>query len=392
MIGLMDTFGIDPQDPSAYGVVNPQVGQPLQQPGAQPPGLLGRLGNFAGDVFGGARDYLQDNPTLMPRMAAAFNTMRLNPDPAISQMANQQVARAQQLKMMKGQANKTADFLEAQGLKEEAGLIRANPMMSRDLLSAYFQNKYRERQTKVPISGAELNKMMPGANFDPDQMYNYSPTGGVTGIGSGGTDITVNTGDDEWAKQRARSQADMFSGYTEAGEQAYQLLPQLSLLEQLNNTGFSGPMAGRIANAFPGVNNEADAFNALRTSLFPLLRTPGSGSTSDMEFEAIRSQLGSVVYDRDVNAILLRAARNKAEINREVSVIANQVMAGQLDRDTGMRQIQEIKQRSIIDPEGLRLVEVMGMDPPEEIPREMRSRWNSMSAQQRLAFIQAGES
>lgn len=113
----------------------------------QQPSFFERLGS-------GAMDYLSD-PTNRARLAAGFNTMRLNPDPNIAKMAQSQIETAQAMELLKGQGNKTAEWLEANGYKEEAALVRQNPAIAKDVIS-----KVMTQRGKGGLTDAFRTKML----------------------------------------------------------------------------------------------------------------------------------------------------------------------------------------------------------------------------------------
>ena len=86
-------------------------------------GFFERLGS-------GAMEYLGD-PTNRARLAAAFNTMRLNPDPNIARMAQSQIETQQALDLLKGQGTRTAEWLKSVGREDLAQLVLQQPAMAK---------------------------------------------------------------------------------------------------------------------------------------------------------------------------------------------------------------------------------------------------------------------
>jgi hypothetical protein len=113
----------------------PQQAPQMPQQAPQQQGLLSRLGS-------GISNYLSD-PENRARLAAGFNTMRLNPDPNIAAMAQSRIESSQQQKLLKSQANKTAAVLRAQGQAELADMIEQNPEMALDITKAFYANKFK---------------------------------------------------------------------------------------------------------------------------------------------------------------------------------------------------------------------------------------------------------
>jgi len=116
----------------ANGPIPNSIIQATQAPSPPPeqPGFFARMGQ-------GFRDYTSD-PEKMARAAAAFNTMRLNPDPNVSKMAQDQIARSQGNKS----ANQTVDFFRKEGRDDLAALVEANPSLAKEVYQEYLKSKF----------------------------------------------------------------------------------------------------------------------------------------------------------------------------------------------------------------------------------------------------------
>jgi hypothetical protein len=141
MIAAMTNQQMSPQAPQQAPQMPqqtpqmPQQAPQMPQQAPQQPGLLSRIG-------GGISNYLSD-PENRARLAAGFNTMRLNPDPNIAAMAQSRIESSQQQKLLKSQANKTAAVLRAQGQAELADMIEQNPEMALDITKAFYANQFK---------------------------------------------------------------------------------------------------------------------------------------------------------------------------------------------------------------------------------------------------------
>ena len=141
MIAAMTNQQMSPQAPQQAPQMpqqTPQMPQQAPQMPQQAPqqqGLLSRIGS-------GISNYLSD-PENRARLAAGFNTMRLNPDPNIAAMAQSRIESSQQQKLLKSQANKTAAVLRAQGQAELADMIEQNPEMALEITKAFYANQFK---------------------------------------------------------------------------------------------------------------------------------------------------------------------------------------------------------------------------------------------------------
>lgn len=101
-----------------------------QQVSQQPQGLLDR-------IMGGARDFTSD-PSRMAKMAMAFNTMRITPDQGLASALSKRIETADAMKLANQTANKTADALRKAGREDLAAQVEQNPLMAKDIYSAYL--------------------------------------------------------------------------------------------------------------------------------------------------------------------------------------------------------------------------------------------------------------
>lgn len=173
MMAAMTNQQVSPQAPQQA----PQM--PQQAP--QQPGLLSRLG-------GGISNYLSD-PENRARLAAGFNTMRLNPDPNIAAMAQSRIESSQQQKLLKSQANKTAAVLRAQGQAELADMIEQNPEMALEITKAFYANQF-----KSPSVFEQKIKAGRDLGLTAQEAYDKAMSGGGTTINMpGGAQTAIYT-------------------------------------------------------------------------------------------------------------------------------------------------------------------------------------------------------
>lgn len=122
--------------------------QPQRAPEApKPPGFLSRLGTSLKD------------PTTLAGLSAAFNSMTLNPNQALQQRASDMMA----VRSATKQANKTVEYLRAQGRDDLADLVESNPTMAAEVLKGLATSK----------AGGFMRKTVGGVQVDQDsgQMF-----------------------------------------------------------------------------------------------------------------------------------------------------------------------------------------------------------------------------
>ena len=96
-------------------------------------GFLSQLGSGLSNLGGGVKDYLSD-PANRARLAMAFNTMRLNPDPNIASMAQSTIQRSRDVSAQ----NKTIEYLKKIGRPDLASIAQAQPELAIDLLKQAY--------------------------------------------------------------------------------------------------------------------------------------------------------------------------------------------------------------------------------------------------------------
>jgi hypothetical protein len=182
--------------------------QPQRAPEApKPPGFLSRLGTSLKD------------PTTLAGLSAAFNSMTLNPNQALQQRASDMMA----VRSATKQANKTVEYLRAQGRDDLADLVESNPTMAAEVLKGLATSK----------AGGFMRKTVGGVQVDQDtgQMFTVEQdpnTGTITR-----TDIPGAFGPTEAEKNAAlleqtRATADLTQGQKK-GEEIFE---QFNLIDR----------------------------------------------------------------------------------------------------------------------------------------------------------------
>lgn len=105
---------------------------PVQPQVQQEQGILGKLAS-------GFSDYTGD-PEKMARLAMAFNSMRIEPDQGLAAALADRAKTAQAMKLAKSSANKTAEALRAAGREDLAAQVEQNPLMAKEIYSAYLSS------------------------------------------------------------------------------------------------------------------------------------------------------------------------------------------------------------------------------------------------------------
>jgi len=191
----------------------------------------------------------------------------------------------------------------------------------------------------------------------PPGAYQVGPDNKISEIGGGGTNVTVNNNGDAVPNDAALMKAlgegegKTWSGYLESGTTSSGMVQDLDLLDQIITMAPQGPVQGRLASMFPGVNSAADAFTSIVKRVAPTLKTAGSGSTSDIEYDGMLKSLPQLSSRPEANFAISKMMRAKAEINMARAAIVRDVQNGQISATDGRRKMSELDKQSIMTPE-----------------------------------------
>lgn len=216
--------------------------------------------------------------------------------------------------------------------------------------------------------------------LDPKGTYQRGANGKIDTIGGGGTTINNNPpgqfgyDSDELRKKLDQKEGEVWSTYLEQGAVAGQMGRDMEMLGELSKVAPQGPITGRFAQAFPGFDSAGAAFQSIIKRVAPSLRNPGSGSTSDIEYNGFLQSLPSLQNKPEANAVIAGTLQRKAEIDLQRAQIIQQYQNGEVSIGDARKQIRDIDRQSIMTPE-LEAV-LAGVDPsatpaPEDAPIEI---------------------
>jgi len=293
--------------------------------GAEPPGLLSRLGT-------GINNFRND-PEKMARLTMGLNSMRLNPSQGISAAAQQTIQTAQEDRRLDSRANATIKALQAQAASDPLAkvaleAIQANPSAYLEIFSAYAKEKIKGKDAVTQMSGIRLNAMPGGGAYDPKAMYNVTtgPDGQkVSKIGGGGTTV-INSGPPTLPpglKKLDEAYATDHLAWTRGGgadmaanvAQVNTVLQKLEAGEQL-----TGPMIGAVNNVglLGLVNPEAEnAKEMIQEVVQRNLRVILGAQFAQKEGEQLISRAYNPTLPAAANARRLRKLYQQMEVSRQ---------------------------------------------------------------------------
>ena len=326
----------------AYGPANAKQEAapmlPAQQQG--PRGLLEQFGlqkmqpGAAGET--GQKFYQRDSfKDAAGRMAVAFNSLRLNPDPNLAGM----VADVRNQRTEKNARNKTVEYLRANGMSQYADMIEAGQLQASQVLGAIMQKSMAT--PKVPAQQD---------NYDFWIRQGLSPEDARAMVKSGSS-INMpgpESADDVLRKQMMKKQGESFNAMMDAGSAAANAAADLQTLQELAPLAPTGPLAGRFAEAFPEFNDVSALRQSIIQRIAPTLRVEGSGATSDLEFNAMLNSLGSLKNTPEANMAIIAVMQAKAEMNIKKKSIIREYSKNGITFEQAIGQLEQVESVSTI--------------------------------------------
>ena len=179
-----------------------------------------------------------------------------------------------------------------------------------------------------------------------------------------GTNVTVNTGEQDNALNKALStkEGEAWSGYKDSAAVSSSNAQDFEILGELLTLAPQGPITGRLADMFKGVSAAGDAANSIIKRIAPTLRAPGSGATSDIEYNGMLQSLPSLAQNPEANAMVLSIMQAKAQINMERGRIVTAYQNGEMTIAEARAAMDDLNAQSIMTPEMKRALLGVGSD------------------------------
>lgn len=156
---------------------------------------------------------------------------------------------------------------------------------------------------------------------------------------------------DKMREELDKREAGMMGDTLDQGVKAMGIKRDMDTLSALVDVAPQNPITGRLAIMFPGFSTAGDAFNSIVYRLAPSLRAPGSGSTSDIEYEGFLKAVPSLRNTPGANKLIIEIMSNKAQIDIDRHDTIEAYQNGDIDAKEMRRQMKEINSRSIVTEE-----------------------------------------
>lgn len=178
----------------------------------------------------------------------------------------------------------------------------------------------------------------------------------------------ITGGTPELRKSLDKKEGEAWAAAREAGTNSAAAVQDLDILNELSTIAPQGPLTGRLAQAFPGLSDAGAAFQSVISRVAPTLRAPGSGATSDIEYEGMLKSLPSLANRPEANAAIIGAMRSKANLNIQRGEIISEYMNGKLQEAEARTRLDGLNRQSIMTPELQNLLKGANTGPLDKTP------------------------
>jgi hypothetical protein len=366
MADLNPLFGIPPADSA--------IRAPAAIPGAQPQGLGGFMqGDAFGNMLTAAGISLMSSPRNAP--LSNFGQALNNAQTATfrQQQADQEAAAREEEKQRRAElaeyalnivhpslrslaqsqpevALKLNEQMQPKGVDYGWQVINGQLVRTDSTGNATPMGQFGNQPR--PMSQEERAAWgIPASDVTP---YFLDEDGTPKALSGGGPLVTVNTGDPGGGELRTaldKKEGESWAGYLAAGAVSGANAADFEVLDELIQIAPQGPITGRLAETFKGFNSAGDAFQSIVKRIAPTLRAPGSGSTSDIEYDGMLRSLPGLSNTPEANRMINEIMKSKAQINVERANVIRMYQTEQIDLATTRQLIGELDSRSIMTPQ-----------------------------------------
>lgn len=298
---------------------------------------------------------LLKNPRLSPYETQQIELKRAEAEAAVAK-AKQDQSNADRT-FTSEDADRTADNARADqelNIKQLEYLLKTQP----DFYAKYVQQEEAAGRTPLGVLDYAMQLKKAGANN--------------TTVSVGG-----EPGDGELRKSLDKGEGELWTQYKQQGATSGAMGQDFEILDELMKVAPQGILSGRLAEMFPGVSSAGDAFQSIVTRIAPTLRAPGSGATSDIEYEGMLRSLPRLRNQPEANAMIGSIMKAKAALNVQRSEVITKYQTGDISAAEARRQMGDLDKQSIVTPEMKRaLVGIGGEAEPTPTGDGKRLRFN----------------
>jgi hypothetical protein len=260
----------------------------------------------------------------------------------------------------------------------QARMVASSPETLQDYLKQIMTPQDPAKALQLEKTQLEIDRLRNPSQAPTALMQNLEAAGyrpgtpeyrdAVLAGTKGGT--TVNVGgesgaDAELRKKLSGKEGEAWAGYKEAGTVSAGTAQDMQLLDQLITMAPQGPIQGRVAQMFPGISSAGAAFESVVKRVAPTLRAPGSGATSDIEYDGMLRSLPALTNRPETNEAISQMMKAKAAINIERSKVIDDYQNEKISAGEARTRLADLNSRSIMTPDIAAAFKKIGMDQAE---------------------------
>jgi hypothetical protein len=187
----------------------------------------------------------------------------------------------------------------------------------------------------------------------PDAPLVIGEGGKPSLLGDGQVNVTVGgeIPDGELRKNLQKKEGESWAAIKDQAVISSGMAQDMQVIDELIGMAPQGPIQGRLAESFPGFSSAASAFESVVKRVAPTLRTPGSGATSDIEYDGMLKSLPALRNKPAANRLISTVMKSKAAINMERGAIVDAYANGEIAAADARKQMTALDKKSIMTPE-----------------------------------------
>jgi peptidoglycan LD-endopeptidase CwlK len=373
--GVHFQVGRSGSTPAMQGRTSTRGSQPMTPTQQAPQGILEMMGIQKRDPS--AQDqtalpfYQRDQfKNTMGNIAIAANTLRQRPDDNITA----QVQSNRQQRDIEQRSSKTAQWLSQQpGGQTFVEMLNAGADPAAVLQAYQKAVSTKPDQTAAMQNYAEYQRILAAEGPEAAKEFLAMSRSGNS-IQIGGDPVALDAG---LRTSLYENLGEEFAAYTTAGSSAAASIADLNILQELASMAPEGQIPGRIAQAFPGLNDISAVRDSIIKRVAPTLRVEGSGSTSDIEYAGMIQSLGSLTNSREANQAIISVMQAKAQYNiARAAIVRKLTLGGDYNTERALADIDALEKQQNIPSQVRNIFAMAGVDQSSPQGGGQRLRYN----------------
>ena len=237
--------------------------------------------------------------------------------------------------------NKTVEMLRARGRDDLADMVERGMISPTDAASQLLATPKDDRTAGIKEYQQAVAQGFKGTFLEYKTALQEAGATKIIPPGQVGAE-------EELRKKLMQKKGEGFSKMLDAGSASASAMTDLNILQQLAPLAPSGPLTGRLAEAFPEFNDVASLRQSIVKRVAPTLRVEGSGATSDLEFNAMLNSLGSLRNTPEANQAIIAVMQEKAKYNMDRAAVIRAYETNKINLEQANDQLASLDGQSRI--------------------------------------------